>query len=214
MRHMALTKKFLVFDLKQGAFLDEHAEPAGLGVETAATYTEESMQARGLNATDERQYLQVPMTKDFVDALPFELKDTDPQVPYSEDYDRQFVAEGADFVVLTEYGFYDEKYNSSTQTSRPKVRSFDLDDANLYNHDTLENMDTEWILNAEQDSAKPIIVPVSEVQQEQLKQLPQFSPEKEPHGFFMEPVGQEGLKDLGDALDELESQINADQMNM
>lgn len=211
---MALTRKFLAFDLKQGAFLDEDAKPAGLGIENAAIYTEESMQARGLDANDGRQYLQVPMTKDFVDALPFELKDTDPKVPHSEDYDKQFVAEEDDFVVLTEYGFYDEKYNSSTQTSRPKVRSFDLDDANLYTHGILEIMGTEWILDAEQGSTKPIIVPVSGVQQEQLMQLPQFSPEKEPHGFFMQPVGEEGLKDLGDALGELESQINAGQINI
>lgn len=209
---MALTNKYLLFDFDHGAFMNEHAQyVASRDIQKGAVYTDETAKAFGLDPEDETKYLQVPLTQEFVDALPFELADTAPDVPHSKSMDTQAAMEG-DFVVLTDMGFYDEKYNSLNNTSRPKVRGFELDCANLYNADILKELGTEGIVDAEENGVQPIIVPVSGVQQERLAQLPQFSPEKEPHGFFMKPIGEtekEEMPDLGTALDELQEEAKA-----
>lgn len=214
---MAMTKKFLLFDLKHGAFMDKDAAyMVTTNMQKGAVFTEESAKAFGLEPENEKAFLQIPLTQEFVDALPFTLADTAPDIPHSETMD---VPTEGDFVVLTDCGFYDEKYNSMTNTSRPKVNSFNLDYANLYNKDMLSQLGTEYILQAESGGIAPIIVPVSEVQQECLAKLPEFSPEKEPHGFFMKPIGEtqriepqkaEAMPDLGTALNELQEETKAE----
>lgn len=199
-----MTNKFLVYDLLDGGFLDRQQTIRGNDVQNAAVFSKETIK------TDET-FLQIPLTQRFVDALPFELVDTAPDVPHSEFMDKEAAMAG-DFVVLTDMGFYDEKYNSLTNTSRPKIRSFALDYANLYNKGKLQELGTEYITEAA-GSTEPIIVPVSKNQQEMLQQLGAFSPEKEPHGFFMEPIGdtrklESDMPDLGSALDELQNEAS------
>lgn len=181
-----MTNKFLLYDLNKGGFLDDAGRITGNDIQYSAVFSEETAKKTVLSA-DEASFLKVPLTQEFIDSLPFDLTDTAPEISHSEVMDKAEAMEG-DFVVLTEYGFYDEKYNSMTDTSRPKVRSFDLDYANLYNKNILEEQGTTWI--TDKGDIEPIIVPVSEVQQDKLKQLDEFSPEKEPQGFFMKPVGE------------------------
>ena len=211
-----MTNKFLLFDLNHGAFLeyeDGRRGEVGLDMQKATLFTEQTAKEAGLEFADESKFLQIPMTKDFVDSLPFDLKDSAPETPHSKTMDTASALKG-DFVVLTEFGFVDEKYNSSTNTSRPKARGFELDYANLYNQGKLEELGTDYILKAGGVSdPEPIIIPVSELQQEKLKLLPDFSPEREPHGFFMEPIGEtrakETMPELGDALDALQEASGA-----
>lgn len=212
----AVTNKFLLYDLNAGGFVAENGSVQDNDIQSAAIYSEKSAKSRALSV-DEESFLKIPLTQDFVDSLPFDLADTAPQVAHSKTMDREAALEG-DFVVLTDLGFYDEKYNSSTNTSRPKIRGFELDYANLYNMDKLREMGTEGITegNSQDMGSKPIIIPVSKQQQEKLMALDAFSPEKEPHGFFQEPIGdtqkEEAMPDLSDALDALEAE--ATQMDL
>lgn len=198
-----MTNKFLLYDLQAGGFLGDDGDVKDNDIQNAAIFSVESARERGLDATDETAFLSVPMTEDYVDSLPFDLADTDPGKEFSESLDRAAALSG-DFVVLTDMGFYDEKYNSMTESSRPKVRSFELDYANLYNQKQLEELDRDWIIGDED-----IIVPISAQQQDALKQLPAFDPVKEPYGFFMAPIPdapkQEDMPSLGDSLDALET---------
>lgn len=207
-----MTNKFLLYDLNAGGFVAENGSVQNNDIQSAAIYSEETAKNRALSV-DEESFLKIPMTQNFVDSLPFELADTAPETPHSDSAKNAEALKG-DFVVLTDLGFYDEKYNSITNTSRPKVRGFELDYANLYNMDKLQAVGNEWITEPAGMGDEPIIVPVSEVQQEKLKALDAFSPEKEPHGFFQEPIGdtqkredeQEAMPDLSDALDALEAE--------
>lgn len=200
-----MTNKFLLYDLQAGGFLGDDGDVRDNDIQNAAIFSIESARERGLDATDETAFLSVPMTEDYVDSLPFDLADTDPGKEFSESLDRAAALSG-DFVVLTDMGFYDEKYNSMTESSRPKVRSFELDYANLYNQKQLEELDRDWIIGDED-----IIVPISAQQQDALKQLPAFDPVKEPYGFFMEPIPdapkqeQEQMPSLEDSLGALET---------
>lgn len=213
-----MTNKFLIYDLNNGGFYGASTDVSGNDridtrdndVQNAAVFSEASAKRLGLDLSDTASCLQVPLTESFVDSLPFDLTDTDPFTPHSDVQDSADVmaAKAGDFVALTDMGFYDEKYNSLDNTSRPKVRSFELDYANLYHMDKLAKTGNEYLA----DDAN-ILIPVSEVQQEKLKLLPEFSPEKEPHGFFMEPIGETmkqeqtpQMLDLGDALDALKDQ--------
>lgn len=206
-----MTNKFLMYDLNQGGFVAADGHVADNNIANGAMFSKESAE-KLVNQITEESFLQVPLTQEFEDNLPFDLTDTAPEVAHSEAMDRD-AAMKEDFVVLTEYGFYDEKYNSSTNSSRPKVRSFDLDYANLYNMDKLQELGTEWITKAgNENTAEPIIVPITQDQQAKLQQLPAFSPEKEPYGFFMEPIGDTqrveatDMPDLGSALNALEAE--------
>ena len=205
-----MTRKFLVYDMEQDGFVvSKDTRSDGADIQGAVIQTAESMGRHGLDATDESKYIRIPLTREFVENLPFDLADADPDVPHSEAMDRNAAVEGP-FVVLTEYGFYDERYNEMENTSRPKVRSFELDYANLYTFGKLQEMGNEFILDPS-GNVEPILVPLSDVQLEVLKEQPKFSPEKEPHGFFMEPLGETQKKEntellgLGEALDDLES---------
>ena len=195
-----MTNKFLLYNLEQGGFITEEGYLGTNTIQDAALFSVNSAQKRGLDAADETEFLLVPMTQDYLDRLPFDLVDTDPSVECSATLDRESALSN-DFVILTDLGFYDEKYNSMTNTSRPKVRSFDLDYANLYNKEQLEYMGRDWIIGDDD-----IIVPISIEQQEALKQLPAFDPAKEPYGFFMEPIPdtpkqeQDDMPSLDDAL--------------
>lgn len=200
-----MTNKFLLYDLQAGGFLSDDGDVRDNDIQNAAIFSIESARERGLDATDETAFLSVPMTEDYINRLPFDLTDTDPEKDFSESLDRAAALSG-DFVVLTDMGFYDEKYNSITESSRPKVRSFELDYANLYNQKQLEELNRDWIIGDED-----IIVPISAQQQDALKQLPAFDPVKEPHGFFMEPIPdaprqeQEQMPSLEDSLGALET---------
>lgn len=200
-----MTNKFLLYDLQAGGFLSDDGDVRDNDIQNAAIFSIESARERRLDATDETAFLSVPMTEDYINRLPFDLTDTDPEKDFSESLDRAAALSG-DFVVLTDMGFYDEKYNSITESSRPKVRSFELDYANLYNQKQLEELNRDWIIGDED-----IIVPISAQQQEALKQLPAFDPRKEPHGFFMEPLPdtprqeQEQMPSLEDSLGALET---------
>lgn len=204
-----MTNKFLMYDLNAGGFITANGAVQGNDLQNAAMFSEESAKATTLEQT-EASFLQIPLTQSFVDELPFDLADTDPNMSHSEEADNSEAMKG-DFVVLTSDGFVDEKYNSTTNTSRPKVRGFELDYANLYNADKIKDLGTEWIV--EGDST--IIIPVTETQQEKLKMLPEFSPEKEPYGFFMEPIGDtkkieaDAMPDLGSALDNLKAEVDS-----
>lgn len=211
---MIMTNKFLLYDLNQGGFITADGSVADNDLSNGAMFSKESAE-KLVNQVTEESFLQVPLTQSFEDNLPFDLADTAPDVAQSESMDRT-AAMKDDFVVLTEYGFYDEKYNSTTNSSRPKVRGFGLDYANLYSMDKLQELGTEWITKAEDENmADPIIVPITQDQQVKLQQLPAFSPEKEPYGFFMEPIGDTqrveatDMPDLGSALDALEAEQTA-----
>lgn len=218
-----MTNKFLAYDLVEGEFLNPYAdlEPEH-DLQHAAMFSKDTLRA-GDEHYDEvytqhamtyddyvkSRYLQIPLTQTFVDALPFNLVDTDPNTPMSTSYDNTEALKG-DFVILTEYGFYDEKYNSLTNSSRPQVRGFTLDYANLYNMEQLNEHNNGYITNAG-EQIPPIIIPVSKEQQAMLEKLPAFSSEKEPYGFFMKPLNaielnsncesaSESLNTLEDAL--------------
>lgn len=130
----------------------------------------------------------LPVPDALVEALPFEMETLSfEQLPFnqmSEKGDRQpapsrqELKDGERGVILTPYGFVDEKYNTLTETSRPKVRSFALDYANLYTRETLpQDMLTE--------DATVLVLP--EELLTVLQDIPEFSPKVEPYGFFMEP---------------------------
>lgn len=206
-----MTNKFLLYNLQQGGFVTEDGDIGNNDIQSAAIFSVDSAQERGIDATDEKAFLSVPMTQDYLDRLPFDLVDTDPAMDCAEALDRD-AALSNDFVILTDMGFYDEKYNSLTESSRPKVRSFELDYANLYNKEQLESVGRDWIIGDDD-----IIVPISVQQQDALKQLPAFDPVKEPHGFFMEPIPdapkqeQENMPSLDDALGMLGDELSAEQ---
>ena len=206
---MAMTRKFTVFDLSNGGFLDENGNNNKEIDETTesrkdydllngAVFTEETAKAAGIDLSEDK-YLQVPITQAVVDELPIDLKDTAPDIPFGDaDPVQRDEALKGDFAVMSPYGFYDEWY-SSDETSRTKIRGYNLDYANLYTAADLERIGEADIMKE-----PSIIVPVTEAQQERLKQLPEFSPEKEPLGFFMKPIGREPqMPDLADALADL-----------
>lgn len=178
-----MTNKFLLYDLIEGSFLTEGFKPTkSNSIEQAAMFSDVS-----LPHVDTLRYLQIPLTQDFVDSLPFSLVDIDPQVPMSDSYNNMKALLN-DFVVLTNFGFYDEVYNSLTDSSSPHIRSFALDDANLYRIEQLRACETMCITKTNEYMVV-LIVPVSKGQQTMLKQLPAFSSEQEPYGFFMKPLG-------------------------
>ena len=206
---MAMTRKFEVFDLVHGGFLDENGNNNKEIDETTesrkdydllngAVFTEETAKAAGIDLSEDK-YLQVPITQAVVDELPIDLKDTEPDIPFGDaDPAQRDEALKGDFAVMSPYGFYDE-WHSSDETSRTKIRGYNLDYANLYTAADLERIGEADIMKE-----PSIIVPVTEAQQERLKQLPEFSPEKEPLGFFMKPIGREPqMPDLADALADL-----------
>lgn len=191
---MAMTKKFEVFDLVHGGFLNEDGKNNPEIDETSddrkdydllngAVFTEETAKAKGIDLAEDK-YLQVPITESVWNELPIEPVDTAPEVPFGEaDPVQREEALKGDFAVMSPYGFYDE-WASSDNTSRTKIRAYNLNYANLYTAEDLERIGESDIMKE-----PSIIVPVTEAQQERLKQLPEFSPEKEPLGFFMKPIG-------------------------
>lgn len=151
------------------------------------------------------------------------MEDTAPDVSFgdTDPKTRQEALKGA-FVVLSPEGFYDERYHAGEVTdgaewSSTKIRGYRLDYANLYDMESLERIGQAGIVAESNNEFQAAVIPVSEVQQAKLKQLPEFSPEREPYGFFMEPIGsqiireqanaseEDMLPDLGDALDALEA---------
>ena len=85
---MAMTRKFTVFDLSNGGFLDENGNNNKEIDETTesrkdydllngAVFTEETAKAAGIDLSEDK-YLQVPITQAVVDELPIDLKDTAP----------------------------------------------------------------------------------------------------------------------------------------
>ena len=196
-----------MYDLNNGGFVTENGQAAGNDLSSGAVFDKDSAENIAGTLAEDR-FLQVPLTQDFVNNLPFDLTDTAPNTPHSQTMDTKSARKG-DFVVLTELGFYDEKYNGLTESSRPKVRSFELDYANLYNDNILAEQGTSYITEAI-DDVEPVIIPISDVQQDKLRELDAFSPEKEPNGFFMQPIGDSHLEagvmqDLGEALSDLET---------
>lgn len=202
-----MTNKFLLYDLSQGGFVTEDGNLGTNDIQSAAIFSVKSAQDMGLDTANETNFLSVPMTQDYLDRLPFELADTDPSVECADTLDRD-AALSNDFVILTDMGFYDEKYNSSTESSRPKIRSFELDYANLYNKEQLESLGRDWIIGDED-----IIVPISAEQQDALKQLPAFDPVREPYGFFMEPIPDTPIQEQTDmpSLDDALGALAAEQ---
>lgn len=180
-----MTHKFLVYDLIEGSFLNEAFMPAkSNNIEQAAIFSDLSIP---FNDTSRSRYLQIPLTQGFIDTLPFTLKDCDPEIPISDAHNNIKALIG-DFIILTNFGFYDEVYNSLTNSSRPHIQSFDLHQATLYNMEQLKTYGIEYITKAN-DYMTTIIVPISKAQQAMLQRLPDFSSEHEPYGFFMTPLG-------------------------
>lgn len=84
MRH-GMNKKFLVYDLEQNAFLNENENMLDEGerskMQHAAVFSDESFKRLHSDKDlTQLKYLQMPMTQEFLDRLPFDLPDTDPQV--------------------------------------------------------------------------------------------------------------------------------------
>lgn len=229
---MAMTKKFAIFDLNQGGFLtadgsrmeerDEYDERKDYDLLNGAIFTEETAKEKGIEL-EESDYLIVPIPQNVYDALPIDMEDTAPDVSFgdADPKARQEMLKG-DFVVLSPEGFYDERYHAGKVTdgaewSSTKIRGYRLDYANLYDMESLERIGQAGIVAESNNEFQAAIIPVSEIQQDKLKQLPEFSPEREPYGFFMEPIGsqiireqanaseEDMLPDLGDALDALEA---------
>lgn len=205
-----ITDKFLLYDLTQKGFMDVDGHcTESTNIEESALYSLRTCDRFALSFADDAQFLQIPVTKEWLQELPFELYDTDPNVSVAEAYDRDACLAG-DFVVLTEQGFYDEKYNSLTNTSRPKVRSFELDYATLYNQNVLTEMGTDGILKGD---PAPLIIPVNETQQKALNADPRFGKDQEPYGFFMTPIGEtmakepENMEELDTAVDDLSEDL-------
>lgn len=206
--------KFLIYDLDKQAFVMQQGmtkEEVGTDLLTAAIYASDSVKKYGLDVSEEHALL-IPVTEAFVNNLPVSLVDESPRTPYDDPLPMEEVTDG-DFVVLTVYGFYDERYYSLTDVSDPKVRSFHLDYANLYNKEDLDRTDTNYILGPV-DDIPPIVIPVSETQQARLREDPRFTEE---YGFFMKPIGvqpmydAERLKTLEKAKSEGETQEIRDQ---
>lgn len=207
---MALTRKFALFNLDEGGFLtadgkhaegkNEYDERLDYDLLNGAIFTEETAKEKGIDL-DESKYLAVPITQNVYDALPVDMEDTAPDVPFGkEDPEARQEALKGDFVVLSPEGFYDERYHEGVTTdgeewSSTKIRGYSLDYANLYNMDDLKRINQEGITAETGNDYQAVIVPISEVQQERLKQLPEFSPEREPYGFFMKPIGSEAVID-------------------
>lgn len=204
--------KFVLFDMKAEhpgfvtAWGDTYTD-----ITQAAVFTKTSAEANELAFNDESRYIRIVMPQAILDNMPQDLEDKDPlAINSSQVLDSTYLKRNPDtnFIVLTEYGFYDEKYNDLTNTSRPKIRSFEMDYANLYKPETLLE---PWILN-QTSAMTPTVIPISDAQQEVLKTIDAFSPEKEPYGFFFEPIGNANkiekevstLPELGDALDDLQ----------
>lgn len=239
---MIMTKKFALFNLDEGGFLtadggrmegkDDYNERKDYDLLNGAIFTEETAKERGIDL-DESKYLAVPITQNVYDYLPIDMEDTAPDVPFGEaDLEARREALKGDFVVLSPEGFYDERYYGGAATegqewSSTKVRGYNLNYANLYSMESLEKIEHEGIVAESKNEFQAVIVPVSDVQQEKLKQLPEFSPKREPYGFFMEPLGDavireqareaqgekgpedhsmEMMPDLGEALNALESE--------
>lgn len=229
---MAMTKKFAIFDLNHGGFLtadgsrmeerDEYDERKDYDLLNGAVFTEETAKEKGIELK-ESDYLIVPIPQNVYDALPIDMEDTAPDVSFgdADPEARQEMLKG-DFVVLSPEGFYDERYHAGEVTdgeewSSTKIRGYRLDYANLYDMESLERIGQAGIVAESNTEFQTTIIPVSEIQQDKLKQLPEFSPEREPYGFFMEPIGsqiireqanaseEDMLPDLGDALDALEA---------
>lgn len=229
---MAMTKKFAIFDLNQGGFLtadgsrmeerDEYDERKDYDLLNGAIFTEETAKEKGIEL-EESDYLIVPIPQNVYAALPIDMEDTAPDVSFgdADPKARQEMLKG-DFVVLSPEGFYDERYHAGEVTdgaewSSTKIRGYRLDYANLYDMESLERIGQAGIVAESNNEFQAAIIPVSEIQQDKLKQLPEFSPEREPYGFFMEPIGsqiireqanaseEDMLPDLGDALDALEA---------
>lgn len=229
---MAMTKKFAIFDLNHGGFLtadgsrmeerDEYDERKDYDLLNGAIFTEETAKEKGIEL-EESDYLIVPIPQNVYDALPIDMEDTAPDVSFgdADPKARQEMLKG-DFVVLSPEGFYDERYHAGEVTdgaewSSTKIRGYRLDYANLYDMESLERIGQAGIVAESNNEFQAAIIPVSEIQQDKLKQLPEFSPEREPYGFFMEPIGsqiireqanaseEDMLPDLGDALDALEA---------
>lgn len=220
-----LTNKFFIYGLDNGGFLDENAQYSTKlnSLEGAALYSEASAKKAGIDISDEQSYLLVPVTKAMADNFLFNVADTAPDVEHSDTMDREAAMSG-NFIILTEYGFYDEKYNSLTNTSCPKIRGFDLTESTLYNQETLNQLDQQlddksygYLLEdaSGESDLTTVVVPISETQQEALKQIPEFTRE---HGFFMTPIGdleenkQESVEALDKALGELENEIKTDEV--
>lgn len=229
---MAMTKKFALFDLNHGGFLtadesrieerDEYNERKDYDLLNGAVFTEETAKEKGIDL-EESNYLIVPIPQNVYDALPIDMEDTAPDVSFgdADPKARQETLKG-NFVVLSPEGFYDEKYHAGevtdgTEWSSTKIRGYRLDYANLYDMESLERIGQAGIVAESNNGFQAAVIPVSEVQQAKLKQLPEFSPEREPYGFFMKPIGSQIIReqanaseddmlpDLGDALDALEA---------
>lgn len=190
---MGLTNKFLLYDTKIGGFVQADGTVfEGTNMVMGILYSEQSAKDAGLDVEDTR-FLQIPVTKEFVDNLPFDLLDTDPMMEHTSNSNiEQEEALKGDFILLTEEGFFKEKYNSITLTSSPKVSGYHLDYATLYNMESLQRTGTESIIEPSEYAQAPIVIPVGPKQQENLKELDVFR--KDPYGFFFEPVGENNSK--------------------
>lgn len=207
-----MTNKFLIYDTKVGGYLTIDGLVAkGTKMETSAIYTELVAEDGCIDLKDPR-HLQIPVTKEFVDNLPFDLPDIDPLMDPTTNYELQKSTEReqalkGDFVLLTEEGFFSERYNKITETSYPRVRGYDLNEATLYNMDSLERAGNEAITESSKYVPAPIVVPISKEQQENLRKLQAFT--ENPYGFFFDPV--EDLEEVGasleNALNEMESDV-------
>lgn len=200
-----LSNKFVLYSLKDMGFMTADGRcTKDTRLDHAALYSERICKERGIDCTDERTYLMIPISKEFVESIPFDLPDLDPNLEHTKEVDRDAALAG-DFIILTDEGFYDEKYNSLTNSSHPKIRGFDLDYANLYNKEILAEQGTEWIIGPIPADMEPIVIPVSPAQQEELKKDLRFSEEEEPYGFFMKPIGpppmEQGPGEEGENLD-------------
>ena len=211
---MAMTTKFALFNLNEGGFVKEDgtcAKEDKLDLLSGAIFTEETAKERGITLKEE-DYLVIPMSRVTYDGLPDTdiMKDTAKEVPFNDvDPEAKNAALENDFIILHPEGFYDEKKvfaGKPEEYSHSAIRGYDLDYANLYTMDDLKRTGQEWLIE-EPD----VVIPVSEAQQEKLKQFPEFTEE---NGFFMKPVGgyqnvgkeKEGLPELGDALADLETE--------
>lgn len=175
--------KFLLYDLADGGFVDANGQRCRNDLADAAIFTEDSAKGKSLNV-NEVDYIKFPVTQEFIASIPFDLTDTDPAAEYGDIP----AVETEAFTVLTDLGFYGEKFNTSENVSRPKIRGFDFTEATCYTRDALDRTGNLWIMD------DGITIPLSDMQQSRLAMNPEFE------GFFKEPIGDQAFADAIAAL--------------
>ena len=143
-----MAQKFILYNIARKEFVGEDKELVGADMENAAMYSERSAKESGLRLYD-NVYLQIPMTRDFLNDLPFDLHDTDPDTAPNESkkelYDWDYVTSGQ-FFLMCPYGFFGQRDYPGDEQSSPRIMGFDFHDASIYDRNVLETLNSEDLL--------------------------------------------------------------------